>query len=77
MGLTKLNNKMITAPDRTTVAELKRLGDISALDRIYELQTGRVLEDNDLIDPRNAAYGSTTDWERGRAEGDQISDVLR
>ena len=66
MGLPKLNNKVIVTPkDRMTVAEFKRLGDVSELERIYELQTGRVVEDGELIDTREAAYGSTADWERG------------
>jgi hypothetical protein len=38
---------------------------VSELERIYELQTGRVLEDDELIDTRDAAYGATADWERG------------
>ena len=66
MGLTKLNNKAIVTPkDRMTVAEFKRLGDVSELERLYELQTGRVLENNEVIDTRESAYGSTADWERG------------
>ena len=66
MGLPKLNNRVIVTPrDNMTVAEFKRIGDVSELERIYELETGRVLDDTDLIDTREAAYGSTTDWERG------------
>ena len=66
MGLPKLNNKVIVTPkDQMTVAEFKRLGDVSELDRIYELQTGRVLEDGELIDTRDATYGATADWQRG------------
>lgn len=66
MGLSKLNNKVIVTPkDQMTVAEFKRLGDVGELERIYDLHTGQVLEDNQLIDTREAAYGSTTDWERG------------
>ncbi len=66
MGLPKLNNKIIVTPkDRMTVAEFKRLGDISELDRIYDLNSGRVLEDGELIDTRDAAYGATADWELG------------
>lgn len=66
MGLPKLNNRVIVTPrDKMTVAEFKRLGDVSELERIYELDTGRVLDDADLIDTREAAYGSTADWERG------------
>lgn len=66
MGLPKLNNKVIVTPrDQMTVAEFKRLGDVSELERIYEIQTGRVLENGDVIDTRDAAYGSTADWERG------------
>lgn len=67
MGLPKVNNKVIVTPkDRMTVIEFKRLADISKLERLYELQTGRVLEDVEVIDTREAEYGSTTDWERGR-----------
>ena len=66
MGLTKLNNKLIVTPkDQMSVGEFKRLGDVSELERIYELQTGRVLENGELIDTREGAYGSTADWERG------------
>lgn len=66
MGLPKLNNRVIVTPkDTMTVAEFKRLGDISELDRIYEIQTGRVLEDGEVIDTRDAAYGATADWQRG------------
>ena len=66
MGLPKLNNKVIVTPkDQMTVAEFTRLGDVSELERLYELQTGRVLENGELIDTRDAAYGSTADWERG------------
>ena len=55
MGLPKLNNKVIVTPkDRMTVAEFKRLGDVCELERIYELQTGRVLENGELIDTRDA-----------------------
>ena len=66
MGLPKLNNKVIVTPkDQMTVAEFKRLGDVSELERLYELQTGRVLDNGELIDTRDTAYGSTADWERG------------
>lgn len=62
MGLPKINNKVIVTPkDRMTVAEFKRLGDVSELERLYELQTGRVLENGELIDTWDAAYGSTAD----------------
>ena len=66
MGLPKLNNKVIVTPkDQMTVAEFKHLGEVSELERLYELQTGRVLDDAEVIDTREAAYGSTADWERG------------
>jgi hypothetical protein len=66
MGLPKLNNKLIVTPkDQMTVAEFKRLGDVSELERIYELQTGRVLENGDVIDTKAGTYGSTADWQRG------------
>jgi hypothetical protein len=66
MGLIRLNNKPIVTPkDKITVRELKRLADISALERIYELDSGRVLVDTDVIDAENAEYGSTLDWQRG------------
>jgi hypothetical protein len=66
MGLPKLNNKGINTPtDRMTVREFKRVAEISDLERIYDLQTGRVLGDAEVIDTRDAEYGSTTDWERG------------
>lgn len=66
MGLIKLNNKPIVTPkDRITVQELKRIADISALERIYELESGRVLVDTEVIDSENAEYGSTLDWQRG------------
>ena len=66
MGLTKLNNKPIITPtSKMTVQEFKRLADISALERIYELSSGRVLGDTEVIDTDGAEYGSTLDWERG------------
>jgi hypothetical protein len=66
MGLIKLNNKSIVTPKaRMTVQELKRIADISALERIYELDSGRVLADTEVIDAENAEYGSTLDWQRG------------
>ena len=67
MGLIKLNNKSIVTPtSKMTVHEFKRLADISALERIYELSSGRVLGDTEVIDTEEAEYGSTLDWERGR-----------
>lgn len=62
----KLNNKKIVTPkDQMTVKELKPLADVSELERIYELDSGRVLADAEIIDTENAEYGSTLDWERG------------
>ncbi len=66
MGLPKLNDKaIVTSQDQMTVAEFKRVAEISELERIYDLRTGRVFEDTDVIDTHEAQYGSTTDWERG------------
>jgi hypothetical protein len=66
MGLAKLNNRPIVTPsDKMTVAEFKRLAEVSALEKLYDLQTGRVLEETEQIDTREAEYGSTVDWERG------------
>ena len=66
MGLPKINNETVVTPaDQMTVAELKRLGEISELERLYDLQTGRVLDDAEVVDTRDATYGSTIDWERG------------
>jgi hypothetical protein len=66
MGMIKLNSKpIVTTKDRMTVQELKRIADISALERIYELDSGRVLGDTEVIDAENAEYGSTLDWQRG------------
>jgi hypothetical protein len=72
MGLPKINGKaIVTSQDQMTVAAFKRVAEISALERIYDLPTGRVLEDTEVIDTREAEYGSTTDWERGiEDEGD-------
>jgi len=66
MGMIKLNNRpFVTTKDRMTVLELKRLADVSELERIYELGSGRVLADAEVIDAEAAEYGSTLDWERG------------
>ena len=66
MGLPKLNNKVIVTPkDSMTVIEFKRRAEVSDLERLYDLRSGRVLEDAEVIDTRKAEYGSTTDWERG------------
>lgn len=66
MGQPKLNNRAITTPkDQMTVGEFKRLAEVSELERIYDLKTGRVLADAETIDTRESEYGSTTDWERG------------
>ncbi len=66
MGLPRINNQTVVTPaDRMIVAELKSLGEISELERLYDLQSGRVLDDAEVVDTRDAEYGSTTDWERG------------
>ena len=66
MGLPKINNQTVVTPaDRMSVAELKSLGEISELERLYDLQSGRALDDAEVVDTRDAEYGSTTDWERG------------
>jgi hypothetical protein len=66
MGLTKLNNKPIVTPkSKMTVQEFKRIADISALEKIYELDSGRVLGNTEVINTEDAEYGSTLDWERG------------
>lgn len=66
MGQSKLNNRLIITPDdRMTVAEFRRVAEVSELERIYDLQTGRVLEDSEVIETAGHEYGSTSDWERG------------
>jgi len=66
MGMPKINNKPIITPsDEMSVADLKRLAEISELEQLYDLKSGRVLANDEVVDTREAAYGSTTDWERG------------
>ncbi len=66
MGMPKINNKPIITPsDEMTVADLKQLAEISELEQLYDLKSGRVLANDEMVDTREAAYGSTTDWERG------------
>jgi hypothetical protein len=66
MGMPKINNQPIITPsDEMSVADLKRLAEISDLEQLYDLKSGRVLANNEVVDTREAAYGSTMDWERG------------
>ena len=66
MGLTRVNNRpIVTTKDLMTVEELKKVAGISELERLYALDTGRVLTDAELIDTREAEYGATAAWERG------------
>ena len=66
MGMPKINNKPIVTPsDEMPVADLKRLAEISELEQLYDLKSGRILANDEVVDTREAAYGSTTDWERG------------
>ena len=55
MGLTKLNNKpIVTLKDEMSIAEFKKTAELSELERIYDLRTGRVFDDADIIDTREA-----------------------
>jgi len=66
MGLTRINNNPVVAPTaEMTVRDLKRLAGISELERLYELDSGRVLNDTEVIDTNETEFGATLDWERG------------
>lgn len=65
MGAMKINNKTVVAPnDQITVREAKALANLPANHRLYD-RSGKVLEENEVIDTNETEFGVVQEWERG------------
>lgn len=66
MGMTKVNDKQVVAPSsQMKVEDLKELAGVPDHDVLYDPNTGKVLDDQEVVPTDHHNYGVVTDWQRG------------
>ena len=65
MGKIRLNEQELEVPaPRIKVAQIKELALVPAKDKLYD-ESGRLLNDNEVVSTENTRLGVVNDWTRG------------